>query len=258
MLPELQIGRLVLPTYAVMYALAAFIGGTSAYLRMRQRPGSRSHQRNALLLMIAATLTGLFLPAWVVSQAVSLVSGQPPEPVRMRVYFGLASGLLAIYLYCRKFHLPLLEPLDRLIPSFALAFGIARAGCLAAGCCGGMPTSSWIGMYLPNEFGQWAVRCPTQIMSGVFELALFFSLTWLNTWRHQADVQLPAWLRADGLIFYFYVLLFCLERFTLEFMREDFVPIWKGLSQPHLWMLAGGVISIIMLWFLGSRAEARR
>lgn len=258
MFPELHIGRLVLPTYAVMYALAAFAGGASAYLRMRQQPGSRSHQRTALLLMIAATLTGLFLPAWVVSQAASLISGQPPEPVRMRVYFGLACGLLAVYLYCRRYRLPLLEPLDRLIPSFALAFAIARVGCLAAGCCGGAPTSTWMGIYLPNEFGQWAVRYPTQIISGVFELMLFFGLTWLNTWRHRADLQLPAWLRADGLIFYVYIFLFCLERFTLEFIREDFTPTWNGLSQPHLWMLAGGVFSMLMFWFLASRAAARR
>ncbi len=258
MLPELQIGTLTLPTYAVMYALAAFVGGAMAYARMRQRPGNPDQQRFALLLMIVAILIGLFLPAWIVSQAVGLISGQPAQPVRMRVYYGLACGLLAVYLYCRKNHLPLLEPLDRLIPVFALAFGIARVGCLAAGCCGGAPTSAWVGMYLPDDFGQWDMRYPTQIMSGVFELGLFFGLTRLNTWRHRTNLKLPGWLRADGLIFYLYVFLFCLERFTLEFMRADYAPIWKGLSQPHLWMLVGGLLSLLMLWVLASRAAARR
>lgn len=238
MLPVLHLGPFTIATYPLLYALGVLVGGTLAYGKLRNRPGDPAHQRNAVLLMIAAILVGLYLPAWLVSQAAGLLSGNPPEPVRMRVYYGLACGLLAVVLYCRKYRLPLLAPLDETIPAFALGFAIARLGCLAAGCCGGQVTSSAFSLNLPDESGQWAQRYPTQLLSLLVQLALFWGLTRFNAWRARA-AGVPAGLRLGGVTSCAYVFFFCLERFSLEFFRQDYAPIWQGFSQPHLWMLAG-------------------
>ena len=47
---------------------------------------------------------------------------------------------------------------------------IGRFGCMAAGCCYGRLTDSWLAMRLPDVVGIWAMRYPTRIMSAVSEL----------------------------------------------------------------------------------------
>ena len=52
-------------------------------------------------------------------------------------YGGLIGGLIAIFLYCRKFKMKMTPVLDIFAPGLALAHGIGRIGCFLAGCCHG-------------------------------------------------------------------------------------------------------------------------
>ena len=232
MLPSIHLGSLAISTYALMYGLAFILGGVLVLNRFNGPTREDNQRRNALVVIVLFIFIGLFLPSTAESYIKSWISGQPREPAHMRVYYGLGLGLLAGLIYLRRVKLSFLSMADRAVPVFGLAFAIARLGCLAAGCCGGAETASAFSLRLPDTHGVWAQRYPTQIISLVFQVALFLGLTWL--YRHRRG-----WLRADGMIFYLYIFLFCLERFALEWLRADYVPIWGPLSLPHIYMLAG-------------------
>ena len=72
--------------------------------------------------------------------------------------------------------------LDTIAVILPLFLGIYRIGCLLNGCCYGLETDSFIGMYLPGHFSVWAYRYPTQIMLMVFNFALF---AWLWSRREK-------------------------------------------------------------------------
>ncbi len=256
MLPVITIGSASLSTYALMYALGILVGGSRAIQAMRGISGDPDVRLRGLLLVIAGIVVGLFVPGWIESRVQALVTGGPPPPMQMRVYSGLATCLLVGYLYtCVRHHLSLLEPLDRLVGPFALGYSICRLGCLAAGCCGGAVTGSLLGMYAPDNQGAWAVRYPTQVMSGLFQFALFLLSTWLCRLKAQRrkDPRFPAWLQADGVIFYGYVFFFCLERFSLEFLRFDYHPVAGPFSLPHLYMLAGMLATLSGLFYVTNK-----
>jgi prolipoprotein diacylglyceryltransferase len=111
-------------------------------------------------------------------------------------------------------------------------------------------TSSPLGLYLPDQHGNWAVRYPTQVWSGLFEVLLFVGLLRFSAWQetYRADRHVPAWLLRDGTLTFLYLFLFCLERFLLEFLRQDYMPIWGPFSLPHLLMLAGMTLVLALLY----------
>lgn len=248
MFPTIQLGPLALNTYSLMYSLAFIIGGLLALGRVKGNAREDHLYRNSLVLLVVFVLVGLFLPSYAESYIRSWITGQPRETPHMRVYYGLALGLLACLLYLRHVKLSFLHLMDRAIPVFGLAFAIARVGCLGAGCCGGAVTTSPLGMYAPNTSGVWAMRYPTQIMSMGFELLLFAGLSWLYNHRRGR-------LKAEGAIFYLYIFLFCLERFVLEWLRFDYRPMWGPLSLPHLYMLAAMLALAVSSKRLGVRGE---
>src|SRR5262245_57518095 len=51
----------------------------------------------------------------------------------------------------KVFRLPCWRGLDAFAPGLALAWGVARLGCLGAGCCWGRPTESWMGMHFTER-----------------------------------------------------------------------------------------------------------
>ncbi len=256
MLPTIHLGSFQFSTYALMYALAFLTGGVLVLRRVNGNTPEDIIRRNSLILIVVAIFAGLFIPSVIESYIRSWITGQPPEPFHMRVYYALGFGIATGYLYLRKHRLSFLDLMDQAIPVFALAFCLARFGCLAAGCCGGAVTQSVIGMNMPDEYGVWAKRYPTQLMSAGFELFIFFGLSWLDAQRRKTDgLRLPAWLYPRGVIFFIYVLLFCIERFTLEFIRYDYHPVLGIFSLPHLLMLGGMLATLAGFWAITKKTQ---
>lgn len=234
MLPVIHIGPFSVVTYGLVYALAALAGGSLAFWRMRHISARVSTWRLQILLVVTAIVVGLFLPGLIQTRIESLLTGQPPAPIQMRVYYGLAFGIAALLILTRINHRDPGSRLDQLAAPFALAYAIGRLGCLAAGCCGGSETGSFLSMYLPNEQGIWAQRYPTQMISCLFQLGVFFLLLTLE--RRQRQPVL-AWLKRDGALFCLYMSLFAVERFVLDFLREDYAPVSGWMSLPQIWMV---------------------
>jgi len=132
---------------------------------------------------------------------------------------GLFAGLAVAILYMLWRRISVWRLLDVAAPSLALGEAIARIGCLLNGCCYGMETDSWLGIYLPDLYGHWARRYPTQILQGLADLAIF-AILWALRKRKPFD----------GFLILTYGMLYSLSRLGLESMRAENLTISGALT----------------------------
>ena len=99
--------------------------------------------------------------------------------------------------------------LDTISLILPLVLGIYRIGCVLNGCCHGLETESFLGVVLPDDFGIWARRYPTQIWLMLFNLGLF---AWLWSLRKKKSF--------DGIITIYYLLAYSLGRLIIDAFRE--------------------------------------
>jgi len=155
---------------------------------------------------------------------------------------GFLTNLLVVSLYCRAKKILLLKLFDTLAPAAALGLAIGRIGCFLNGCCFGLPTNLPWGLkfpfgslahsYFPNE-----VIHPTQLYSSFLLLLVFLVVTIIIYPRK----------KYDGQVFYWWLILYSLYRFTVEFFRYS--PMhWLTLT-PSQWVVIGlfgcGVVGLL-------------
>jgi phosphatidylglycerol---prolipoprotein diacylglyceryl transferase len=129
-------------------------------------------------------------------------------------YGGLLGGILCALFYVKLKKKSIGKVLDELAPFVALGHSIGRIGCFLNGCCYGRP-AAW-GIYFPvhNDY-----LIPVQLFSSLNLLAVFIIL---RVMQERA--------RRQGFVFVAYLLLSSLERFLMEFLRNDSAPIFYGLT----------------------------
>ena len=117
---------------------------------------------------------------------------------------------------------------------FALALPagetVGRLGCFFNGCCYGIPSQVPWAVY---QHGAW--RHPSQLYASAIALVIFMTL-----WSMRPR------LAREGELFKWYLVLFGIGRFGLEFFRERHL-VWGGLSMAQwvcLEMAAGGAIML--------------
>jgi phosphatidylglycerol:prolipoprotein diacylglycerol transferase len=150
-------------------------------------------------------------------------SGQPPQLFSLDLmrsvghYLGgFLTALVVSAIMMRVWHLPWRKTGDAFAPGLALGNVIGRVGCFAAGCCWGKPTASWMGLQFTQESHEMIgvpigiALLPTQLIEASANLFIFAALLWLR--RSKAF---------DGQIILAFVMLYSLERFTVEFWRAD-------------------------------------
>ena len=122
----------------------------------------------------------------------------------------------------------------------ALAQGIGRLGCHAAGCCWGVPARPGSSFAVTFTDPQSALQTgvplnvalvPTQLMQMTNDILLALVLTWL--WRRRPE--------PPGTVFWIYVLLYSLGRGVIEFWRGD---IQRGLYFEGM-LSTSQIISIV-------------
>lgn len=125
--------------------------------------------------------------------------------------------------------------LDTIAVVVPLFLGIYRIGCLLNGCCYGLETDSFIGMYLPGQFGIWAYRYPTQIMLMVFNFALF---AWLWSRRKKKAFH--------GSLALSFIFIYSFGRLTIDAFRD--LPRVMGPFSLH--QLASIAILLITAYIM--------
>jgi phosphatidylglycerol:prolipoprotein diacylglycerol transferase len=162
------------------------------------------------------------------------------------VYGGILGGLLACFLYCRRTKTRFIIYADLLMPAVALAQGFGRIGCLLAGCCYGLPTSSAFSITFQHSdlAPNGVALIPTQPISSALDFLNFFALLFIAK-----RTKKPGVVTACYLIFY------SLGRFILEFFRGDLIRGMVGnLSTSQLIALVVFAGGWAMLYFEKKRA----
>ncbi len=131
------------------------------------------------------------------------------------VWFGaFGFALIGGIIFLKKNDLPVFKTLDFLSPYIALGHAIGRIGCFLNGCCYGMP-AKW-GIYFPIHQDK---LIPTQLFESFFLLIIFSILIISRKKIHK-----------NGAIFFSYLALYSLVRFTIEFLRADTPKEFFGLT----------------------------
>ncbi len=159
-------------------------------------------------------------------------------------YGGLIGGVLVFIFYTRRKGLPFWKTADLFAPAMALAQGVGRIGCFAAGCCYGRPSSLPCAVTFtnPESLAPLGVPLhPTQLYSSLSLFLLFIFLFFLKRRRV-----------FDGQIFFTYTLLHGLIRFVIEYFRADFrgAGPFGLLSTTQMVAILIVIISPIMMVYL--------
>ncbi len=260
MLPTLTIGAWQIDTYALIVTLAVMVGAVVAFERLLRLDYPPLVIARGLLLMSVSGAALTLLANEIINRQRIAHSGFLALQESRDVFWTLLGGGLVALLYIRWYKAPLGRVLDLGVLALPLAQAIARLGCTAAGCCYGIPTDSWLGVYLPDDRGLWAVRYPTQLLAAAANLLIFLALLAVDRYGRRQSRLSPGgggtWF-FDGFLALLYILLFSLKRFALAYLRQEgAVPLLGPLSWMHLnALLAGCVAAGLIVWNLVKREE---
>ncbi|MBP5294086.1 MAG: prolipoprotein diacylglyceryl transferase, partial [Lachnospiraceae bacterium] len=165
------------------------------------------------------------------------------------IYGGLILGVLCCLFYVKKIRkTSFIRIFDIAAPSIAIGQGIGRIGCFLAGCCFGkeIPAGHWlsfIGVVFPNEAlceaPAGVLLWPTQLMSVAGDLLLAAFLIWYT------DRE-----RFAGEVSVFYIGLYAIGRFLIEFLRGDEVRGFVGVLSTSQFIAVIMLVLAVVLWFV--------
>ena len=235
MWPTLQLGSWQVGTYLVFAALGLIVAAQYALGRALSLGYSLEVVALGVLLTVGGAFIGVFvLQALITGLRIAWVSPLAP-PEGLSIIGGLLGGAIVLAPYARHHRASLAQVADVALLPAPLGLAIGRLGCLAAGCCYGKPTDSWLGMYLPDDYGFWAVRYPTQLLSGVANLLIFLVLLAVERYglRRADETHGGRIWPFDGFLALLFMSLYALKRFVIGFLRESAVPEIGPLSLMH-------------------------
>ena len=117
------------------------------------------------------------------------------------IYFGVGAFLFKDKIHIKSFF----DVTDIAGAAIAIAHGFGRLGCLMAGCCHGVETDAWYGVY----FVSYKVRAvPIQLFEAIFLFALFAFFCYRIIKGRSCNLPI-------------YMMLYGVWRFTVEFFRGD-------------------------------------
>jgi phosphatidylglycerol:prolipoprotein diacylglycerol transferase len=255
MLPVVTIFNLEIGVYLACAVIGLFLAVAVAYVRLLRLGRPVAILRLGIALTILAgfgtmVVVNLAINTWREFQAGGPL---PPESYEgMSVLWALVGGMAAGVAICRWQRAPVLRVFDLAILGAPLAQAIGRLGCWAAGCCYGKETEHWLGVYAPDDAGHWEERYPTQLISAVANLGIFFVLWFVDRRSYRADGTRQPWA-FDGLLTLLYVMLFAAKRFFIALLRDSGAP----LLGPFNWMQVSALLTIGLAALLWARTSRR-
>ncbi len=159
---------------------------------------------------------------------------------------GLAGGLLGLSLYALYAELSLVRLADLAAPGLALAQAFGWAGAHIHGAYYGLVVRSSISMWLPDLYGVYGPRFPTQFLASLLGVGLFFNLHKLR--------ERGSWPGAVALLY-----LFCngIGHFVLEFTRAEDAPYVGLFRVTQIAELIEVLVAGLLLLYLWAVYSAR-
>jgi phosphatidylglycerol:prolipoprotein diacylglycerol transferase len=152
-------------------------------------------------------------------------------------------GVLALYLFCRRYQLRFITWLDIGAPGLALGQAIGRWGNYTNQELYGAPTNAPWAVYIQPEF-----RLPAYAQTGFYHPIFLYESLWnfmnmavllILSWRY------PKKLRS-GDLFLIYLVIYAVGRFSLEFLRLDAARV-AGLNANQTLMAVVGIVAAAIL-----------
>jgi phosphatidylglycerol:prolipoprotein diacylglycerol transferase len=240
-LPGLGPTHLFLPSYGVIFAAGALIAWWWFIARARRMGLPQEPVFNLAFYTLLAGLFGAKLTLIVVdlpyyiAHPVEILGTVRSAGVLMG---GILAGGIAFIAYARRKGLPIRELADAIVAPVALAQGIGRLGCFAAGCCYGTVTGGWCAVRFTSAAAHEQTGVPlgtplvaTQLIEFAFDVALAALLT--IAWRRRPA---PA-----GTVTWLYLIVYGAGRAAIEIWRGDAVRglWWNGaVSTSQLFSIA--------------------
>lgn len=209
-----SIGSLHIYGYGLMIAIAIFSAYKTVEIRAKHKGLEYEKIFNLTIWCAAGGLLGaklLFLVTIIPD-----IMNDPKILLKVGdgfvVYGGIIGGVFCGWLYSKKHKMDFLKYFDITMPSIALAQGFGRIGCLLAGCCYGVETTSKFALHFPQ--GSLAPSgvglFPTQIISSAFDFVHFFVLVLISKKN-----------KVDGAIAGCYLMFYAVGRYIIEQYRGD-------------------------------------
>jgi len=244
-----SIGAVHVPASAFFFGLSCLIGLGAGW-----KAGKRIGYTHAeiIVVFVGAVLMAYILGkgnAWLFDRLDPLIDKDiHPFFSSGFVSFGAIWGALAfggLFAHFRQRSAPTL--IDVLAGVLPLIESIYRIGCLLTGCCYGKETSGWGGLYLPDIYGKWAMRYPTQLLYMAFTFVLFL---WLCAKRKHSSYA--------GSITVLFLGTYSAGRLLIDFLRDGLPSI--GILSYHQITAIGTLIAAAILhyFFRKSRKSAEQ
>ncbi|MFH2021197.1 MAG: prolipoprotein diacylglyceryl transferase [archaeon] len=149
---------------------------------------------------------------------------------------GILFGGAAIYFYCKKYKINILEILDNISIPLALITTFGRLANYVNSEMYGAPTNlPWCVIYQRIDD---ICRHPTQIYQAISMLILFLLLVFISRQKYS---------KKNGVLFWSFITLYGSLRFITDFFRFDYHIFFLGLSLSHLLNLLMVIIGIYCL-----------
>lgn len=156
-------------------------------------------------------------------------------------YGGLIFGIAGAFLGAKFLKVSVWDYENVLIKIIPLVHGFGRIGCFCAGCCYGKTTDSPVHVIFEEPISDAPVGVPlipVQLYEAGFNFALFFVL-WFIDRKLNSKLLLPIYILAYGI-----------ERFAMEFLRDDEIRgIYFGLSTSQWISLGMCLIGVLFLLY---------
>jgi phosphatidylglycerol:prolipoprotein diacylglycerol transferase len=248
------IGDFPVRTYGVSIAIAVIIGLYAATVLAKRRgwPYAEHLQEFIMYAMFGGILGGRL---WEVAFTWDYFREHPGEILAvwnggLSIQGAILGGLLVGIWYTRPRRINFWEFADFVAPGAILGQGIGRlTACVANGDAYGLPTGTAIGIVYPPgspayaKFGA-VPLWPAEIFEGLWGLAVFALL---------ARMLLKG-ERPRGTVFLWYVILYSIGRFSLEFIRGDSLRTVFALKAAQLASIA---VMLLGAYLLRTRHQAR-
>jgi phosphatidylglycerol:prolipoprotein diacylglycerol transferase len=263
----IHLGQFVLRFYALIIITGAFLGGYLASVEARRRGENPENVWDALIWAMIGGIIGARLwhvftppPSMIAQGHTTAWYFQNPLEI-LQIWNGglgipgaVAGGLLALYLYARRYRLSFARYADIAAPGLALGQAIGRWGNLMNQELYGAPTTLPWGLRLTNpspqlpQYDYTTMRFhPLFLYESIGNLLILIALLYVA--RRYADRL------KDGDLFLVYLILYPALRFLLEFLRLDSSQLLDVNANQALMLV---VMAMSAIWLNQRHRRVRR
>jgi phosphatidylglycerol:prolipoprotein diacylglycerol transferase len=217
MLPYFEIFGRVVPMYGVCFVIGMGLAVLTAWLLAR-----RFKEVPQIDVTCSAVYTGIGAVVgakllFIIVNLPLIISGQLTLLQAFQggfvFYGGLIGGVIGLFIYVKHYKLNAFKFFELYATIVPLGHSIGRVGCFFGGCCYGIEYDGPLSVTYDMTIGNTPVGIPlfpVQLVEAALLLCLFFVVLFLYIKKRHLGIQVLT-----------YGFVYCLLRFSLEFLRGD-------------------------------------